>query len=68
MTDDSYRLTDDERVALVEAAVKTLTGNTTMAKLILLSAVAKIGGTDTVVFARRAYPPQEKAGTTNDAG
>jgi hypothetical protein len=54
---DDYQLTDAERVALVQVAMNALTGHTTVTPAALLSALAKIAGTDTVLIARRAYPP-----------
>jgi hypothetical protein len=56
MSDDSYQLTDAERSALVLAALTTIAGSRT-AKPDLVDALVKITGTDTVLVARRAYPP-----------
>lgn len=50
-----YPLTDAERTRLLHAAMAALPAVDPPAGL--LSAIAKITGTDTVLVARRAYPP-----------
>ena len=54
------QLTDQERTALVEAAVRRLTSDQAWLpgdiRLDLVGALSKISGTDTEVIVMRAYP------------
>ena len=51
-----YRLTDQERTALLRAGLFAL-ARIERPGPALLSALAKIQGVDTVLIAQRAYPP-----------
>jgi len=58
-----FRLTDAERIALMSAVIDKclrLQHSPNLPDDNLVSALAKISGTDTVVTVQRSYPPRDK--------